>query len=48
MSIARDVGISYSGLRKWVKDDDRSIGDKTLDRIADVLGKKIILIDKDV
>lgn len=47
-AIAKDTGLSYNGLLKWARDPERSIGDKSLDKIAKALGKRIILIDKDV
>ncbi len=40
------VGMSYSGFMKWIKDEGRSLGDSKLDKLADGMGKKIILVDK--
>ena len=44
--IASRVGMSYSGFIKWVKNDDRGMSDSRLDKVADSIGKKIILVDK--
>ena len=46
--ISRRTNISYSGLRYWLEDDGRSMGDDKLDKIVGVLGKRFILVDKDV
>lgn len=46
--MSKDIGVSYSGLRRWMSEDDRGISDSTLDKIADYMGKKIILIDKNI
>jgi transcriptional regulator with XRE-family HTH domain len=46
--MAKDIGVSYSGLRKWMNDDTRGINDATLDKMAEYMGKRIVLISKDV
>lgn len=46
--MARDIGVSYSGLRKWVNEEDRGISDSTLDKIAEYMGKRIVLISRDI
>ncbi len=47
-AIAKDTGLSYNGLLKWRNEPERSIGDKSLDKIAKALGKRIILINRDI
>lgn len=46
--ISIKTGLNYGGLLKWRNSVDRSIGDSSLDKIAEALGKRIILIDKDI
>ena len=45
--LSRKIGMSYSGLRRWVKDDDHNLGVGNLEALADVLGKRFILVDKE-
>ena len=45
--LSMKIGMSYSGLRRWVKDDDHNLGVGNLEALADVLGKRFILIDKE-
>lgn len=47
-TIANEAGINYSGFLLWINNPGRGINDKTLDKIADVLGKRIILIDNTI
>lgn len=46
--LAREVNMSYNGLLMWVNNDGRSIGSEKLDQIAEVLGKKFVLVDKNI
>ena len=46
-ALASSIGMSYSGFTRWLRTNDRSIGDSRLDKLADKLGKKIVLIDKE-
>lgn len=46
--IAESCGISYTGLSKWISEESRGMSYITLEKIADRLGKRIVLIDKDV
>ena len=46
--ISTRTGLNYGGLLKWVNNPERSISDSSLDKIAEVLGKKIILVDKNI
>jgi transcriptional regulator with XRE-family HTH domain len=46
--IARESGVSYSGLMKWVREEGRGIGDGSIDSILGVLGKRVIIVDNDL
>ena len=45
--ISRMGRMDYDGLRCWYIDPSRSMMDYNLDKILDVLGKRVILVDKD-
>jgi len=44
--IAKEAGIDYNGFLRWFKNENRSMGDKNIDKIASVLNKRFVLIDK--
>jgi transcriptional regulator with XRE-family HTH domain len=46
--MAKSIGVSYTGLLRWKNNKDRSISDATLDKIADYMGKEVVLIDKEI
>lgn len=43
--MCKEIGVDYGGFIKWMGDEDRGIRDGTLDKIAEYMGKKIVLID---
>jgi transcriptional regulator with XRE-family HTH domain len=47
--IAKEIGMTPNGLSRWVTDKKgRGIGSDKLEKIAEILGKKFILVDKDI
>jgi len=47
-TIAREAGIQYSGFLKWYNDDNINMTEKNLEKVATVLGKSLLLVDKQV
>tara|TARA_R110002096_G_scaffold382312_1_gene576206 strand:+ start:6368 stop:6592 length:225 start_codon:yes stop_codon:yes gene_type:complete len=48
-SIAESSGMTYNGLSKWLKDDkSRGIGSDKLESLAKVMGKRFVMVDKDL
>jgi hypothetical protein len=45
-TISNEAGIDYVGFCQWYNDDDRGMSDKNIQKIVDVLGKRLVLIDK--
>jgi hypothetical protein len=44
--IAKEANIDYNGFILWLKDDNRSMGDRNVQKVVDALGMKFILISK--
>jgi len=46
--IAKESGINYAGFCQWYSDSDRGMIDKNIEKIAEALGKRLVLIDKSI
>lgn len=46
--IAKETGVSYNSILKWVKDNNKTITLRSLEKIADNLGKRFIMVDKEI
>jgi len=46
--VAKESGVGYTSLLRWIKDENKSMSIDSLERIAEVLGKKFVLIDKNI
>ena len=44
--VAKAAGISYTGLQKFLREPERGMSDKNLEKVSNVLNKRIVLIDK--
>ena len=46
-AISKASNLEYTGFLKWYNEDSRGMSDKNIQKVLDVLGKRLVLIDKD-